>query len=273
MRARKRVTKKIIRQPFDKYDLYQKSVQSPETDVLFLRRVYRDLRKKSPRTLREDFCGTFALSSAWVKLSRNHRAVGIDMDPEPLEYGRRRFAARRMSDSEIRRLQLFEKDVLAGRLPAADIAVAMNFSYFIFLERPQMKKYFANVLDSLNKNGLFVLDIFGGSLCYSPNEEQTNLKTHIYYWDQQGFDPVSNRAMFYIHFKPRGQKKIERVFRYNWRMWSIPEIRDLLNEVGFKRTHVYWEGTDRKGDGNGVFTRTEKGEACESWIAYIVAEK
>ena len=56
-------------------------------------------------------------------------------------------------------------------------------------------------------------------------------------------------------------------------MWSIPELRELLAEVGFKKTHIYWEGTNRKGFGNGIFTRTEKGEPCESWIAYVVAEK
>ena len=56
-------------------------------------------------------------------------------------------------------------------------------------------------------------------------------------------------------------------------MWSLPELREILAEVGFKKTHVYWEGTTKSGEGNGVFTRTEKGEACESWIAYIAAEK
>ena len=70
-----------------------------------------------------------------------------------------------------------------------------------------------------------------------------------------------------------GQKKNERVFTYDWRMWSIPELRDILFEVGFKKTHIYWEGTTKAGEGDGNFTRTEKGESCLSWIAYIAAEK
>lgn len=272
-KTRRRVHKKNQEQLFDKYDLYSKAVQSPETDVEFFRKTYRELRKKLPRILREDFCGTFALSCAWAQMSPRHLAIGVDFDPEPLEYGRRKFHMRRLTDRETKRIDLHEMNVLTGKLPAADIAVAMNFSYFIFQQREQLKKYFGNVLKSLRHDGVFMLDIFGGQDCYSANEESTKLSKFTYYWDQQGFDPVSNRANFYIHFKVKGQKKRERVFRYDWRMWSVPEIRDILTEVGFKRTHVFWEGTTRSGEGDGVFTRTEKGEECASWIAYVVAEK
>jgi hypothetical protein len=47
----------------------------------------------------------------------------------------------------------------------------------------------------------------------------------------------------------------------------------MLRETGFKKTHVYWEGTTRGGEGNGVFKRTETGEDCQAWIAYVVGEK
>ena len=56
-------------------------------------------------------------------------------------------------------------------------------------------------------------------------------------------------------------------------MWSIPELRDILLEAGFVKTHVYWEGTTKDGEGDGIYTRTEKGESCPSWTAYIVSEK
>ena len=79
--------------------------------------------------------------------------------------------------------------------------------------------------------------------------------------------------MFYIHFKPKGKKKVKKVFSYDWRLYSIPEIKDLLKEVGFERSQVYWEGTDKNGEGDGNFTPATEGEDCESWIAYIVAEK
>ena len=46
----------------DKYEYYLNSVQSPDTDVEFIRSVYRETRKRDPISLREDFCGTFMIS-------------------------------------------------------------------------------------------------------------------------------------------------------------------------------------------------------------------
>lgn len=271
-KARKRVAHKNVKANFDKYRLYRESVQSPEGDVVFLRKVYRELREKDPAILREDFCGTFALSCEWVKLDARHEAHGVDLDPEPLEYGRQNYLSR-LKEPQQRRVHLVESDVLKSVLPKADIAIAMNFSYFIFKTREAMKAYFANSLKHLRPDGIFILDLFGGSLCYDSNEEKTAHKGFTYYWDQEDFDPVTNEAKFYIHFKLKGGKKIERVFTYDWRMWSIPELREILHEAGFKKTHVYWEGTTKDGGGDGNFKRTEKGEACQSWIAYIAAEK
>jgi SAM-dependent methyltransferase len=269
---RHRVSKKQPHILFDKYDLYRKAVQSPETDVEFLRKTFRELKKRDPKTLREDFCGTFLLSTEWIKLNSKFEAYGMDLDPEPLEYGRHHYLTK-LKPEQQRRLHLMERNVLKPGLPVVDLSIAMNFSYFIFKTRPLLKEYFSNVYRSLKKDGLFVLDLFGGSLCHDANEEMTKHKTFNYYWDQVSFDPVTNDALFYIHFKPKGMKKQERVFKYDWRMWSIPELRDILAECGFKKSHIYWEGTNKKGGGDGVFTRTEKGEACQSWIAYIAAEK
>lgn len=272
MPHRRRLSKKQPHFLFDKYDFYRKAVQSPDDDVIFLRDAYRELKKKDAKILREDFCGTFLLSTEWVKLSPKHKAIGLDLDPEPLEYGKNHYLEK-LTAHQQKRIQLYEMDVLKSSLPAADLVIAMNFSYFIFKTRIMLKSYFSNVLKSLNKDGLFIIDLFGGSLCLDENEEETKHKGFSYYWDQVSFDPVTNRALFHIHFKPKGMKKQERVFTYDWRMWSIPELRDILDEVGFKKTHVYWEGTTKKGGGDGNFTRTEKGEACQAWIAYISAEK
>ena len=46
-----------------------------------------------------------------------------------------------------------------------------------------------------------------------------------------------------------------------------------MDEAGFTRNQVYWEGTNRKGEGTGKFEVTEVGEECEGWVAYIIAEK
>jgi hypothetical protein len=257
---------------FDKYEYYTKSVQSPEADTSFFLSTYKELRNKSPRIFREDFCGTFALSRSWVKMSKDHVAYGIDLDREPIIYGRK-VEKEELNAAQKERLKIYNKNVLAPDLPGGDIIGALNFSHYIFKERKDMKTYFENCLDSLNKDGIFIVDCFGGTESQEPTEERTNHGSYYYFWDQDSFDPVTNYAKFYIHFQIKGKKRIKNVFTYDWRIWSIPELRDLMMEAGFKRTHVYWEGTTRKGEGNGVFKRTEKGEVCESWIAYVVGEK
>ncbi|MEZ0392223.1 MAG: class I SAM-dependent methyltransferase, partial [Pseudobdellovibrionaceae bacterium] len=155
--TRRRVQKKSPRPTFDKYDYYTKSVQSAEGDVVFLRKTYKELRKKEPKTLREDFCGTFALSCEWVKMGSRFSALGLDLDPEPLEYGRSHHLAKLTSDQQ-KRIQLTEKNVLNPGLPSVDLAIAMNFSYFVFKILSLMKLYFANVFRSLKKDGVFILD-------------------------------------------------------------------------------------------------------------------
>jgi SAM-dependent methyltransferase len=270
-KVRRRVSKKSDRRVFDKYDYYRRAVQSAESDVEFIRDTYKELKKKNALILREDFCGTFALSTEWIKLNPRHEATGIDLDPEPMEYGRQNYLSKLKPDQQ-RRMKLFERNVLNPDLPKADIVLAMNFSYFCFKSRDVMKLYFSNVYKSLDKDGIFITDCFGGTQCQGPIEDTNKLDGFTYYWDQTSFDPVTNEALFYIHFRVGGQK-IEKVFTYDWRLWSIPELREIMAEAGFKKTHVYWEGTARDGSGNGVFTRTEQGESCDSWIAYVVAEK
>ncbi|MGZ3774730.1 MAG: class I SAM-dependent methyltransferase [Pseudobdellovibrionaceae bacterium] len=270
-KVRRRVSKKSTKIQFDKYELYRKAVQSAENDVLFIKNTYAELKGKAPRTFREDFCGTFALSTEWIKLNPRHESVGIDLDPEPMAYGRQHYL-NKLTPEQQRRMKLIEGNVLDPNLPKADIIAAMNFSYFCFKQRELMKKYFANVYKALNKDGMFLVDLFGGSQCYDAIEDTIKHDGFTYYWDQTNFDPVTNEALFHIHFRVKGHK-IEQVFTYDWRLWSISELRDIMHEVGFKKTHVYWEGTAKDGSGDGNFTRVDHGEACQSWIAYIVGEK
>lgn len=256
-----------------KYTLYIQAVQSPDTDVLFYKKVYQDFRGKVKKglTLREDFCGTGILSTEWVKLHPKNKAFGVDLDPEPLFFGHENFISKLPPDQK-NRIQLLRKNVLDRGLPQVDIAVAVNFSYFLFRERELLKKYFQNVYRSLKPKGLYIVDIFGGSQCMDAIVDKTRHKNFTYYWDQKNFDPVTNYADFAIHFRYKN-KMYEDVFTYDWRLWSIAEIREIMKEAGFKQTQVYWEGTARDGGGNGVFTRITKGEACLSWIAYVVGIK
>lgn len=258
--------------PFDKYWYYQNSVQSPDVDAAFLDRIYTELRGKAPTTLREDFCAAFNLCCEWVKISSEKKAYGIDLDEEPLNYGRKHYLSE-LAPSEQKRVTILSQNVLSPEMPHADVIAALNFSYFGFKSRPLLKEYFENAFATLNSGGLLVLDCFGGPACMEPNENETEYDDFSYFWDQDTFDPITNEGIFYIHYKPKGQKKVEKVFTYDWRLWGVPELKDLMMEAGFKRVHFYWEGTDDDGEGDGNYAKTEVGENCDSWVAYVVGEK
>ena len=198
---------------FDKYEYYSKSVQSPETDAGFLRDVYVEQRNKSPKTMREDFCGTFALCCEWVKLQDSFLAYGVDLDPEPLEYGKNKHLVK-LNESQQQRIELFKSDVTKLCASKVDIVCALNFSYFIFKERAKLKSYLELTYKNLNDDGILVLDCFGGGQCQEANEEETEHEDEnfSYFWDQDSFDPLNNHAQFYIHFQRDGETKEKKYF-------------------------------------------------------------
>ncbi|MCG8557631.1 MAG: methyltransferase domain-containing protein [Proteobacteria bacterium] len=46
-----------------------------------------------------------------------------------------------------------------------------------------------------------------------------------------------------------------------------------LQEAGFSKVDVYWEGEDEDGEGNGEWETVQTAECDPSWIAYLIAEK
>lgn len=257
----------------DKYDLYIRSVQSPDVEVAFFDRAYRAQYGRRPLHLREDFCGTAAVCYDWVKSLTGRTAVGVDLDPEPLAWGANRFGPG-ISDEQARRLEIVHGDVRAVNTKAEVIA-AQNFSYFCFETRDSLRSYFQHARKCLAKEGMLVLDVLGGSeLMECDREESTNYGKYTYVWDSVDFDPVSHHCRFAIHFRFKDGSEMKNAFRYEWRLWTLPELRELLAEAGFSSSDVFWEGTDREtGDGNGVYRKRERGDADPAWVCYLVAWK
>ena len=254
---------------FDKYAAYAQSVQSPREDARFMRLIYRNLNKQEPAIMREDFCGTFALCCEWVKLDAAKRAIGLDIDPEPISYGTAHYLSD-LTKEQQSRVTILERDVLVRFSKRSDIICALNFSYFAFHSRETLLKYFKASRQSLNPGGLFVVDAFGGPQHGEPSLDMKRLPGLTYFFEQEHFDPINNRTRFSLHFKPKGSRTRKRAFTYDWRMWSIPEIRDVMLDAGFKEVEVYWEGTARDGRGSGRFHRKSRGESCAVWVAYVV---
>jgi len=258
----------------DKHELYELSVQNVESEIVFLQDTFTQIRGRAAHVLREDFCGTASACCEWVRQGEKFQAIGVDIDPSVLEWGREN-RLDKLSTADRARLRLLEADVMTADTPKADLLSAFNFSYFIFDTRDKLRAYFEQAREALVDDGVFFLDMFGGPEAQEETKEKTKHKKHgfSYIWHQETFHPVTNFIRCHIHFKFRDGSKMKRAFTYEWRLWSAPEIRELLAEAGFSKSTIYWEGTDEDGDGNGEFTPEEKGEADLAWIAYIVAEK
>ncbi len=256
----------------DIHELYEESVQHVENEVNFLGNTFRERRGRTAYLFREDFCGTASLACEWVKQGPEFSAIGVDIDASVLEWGRNNRISRLDTEQQAR-VSLIESDVQTVETPAVDVLAAFNFSYWVFEERSQMVAYMRRCHAALKDDGLLFLDMFGGPESFEETKEKTKHDGFTYVWHQAKFHPVTNHMQCYIHFRFPDGSKIKRAFSYAWRLYTAPELRDMLLEAGFRDVTVYWEGEDEDGEGNGVFTPDEKGEADLAWIAYIVAEK
>ena len=261
----------------DRHLLYQQSVQDVEAELDFVEQTWSELRQRPAVFLREDFCGTANTACEWVIRDDEHQAVGVDLDFEVLEWGRLHNLSE-LDDVEFERIELLNEDVLQTRPGLADIILAMNFSYYLFLTREELREYFVNALDSLVSDGILFLDAYGGyeapMVLTEPREcvdEDGNEFTYL--WEQAKFNPIDSCMTCNIHFEFPDKSRMDKAFTYHWRLWTLPEIREILYEAGFSVVDVYWEGTDEKSnEGNGIYLPAEIGDADPGWVCYILAQ-
>ena len=151
----------------NKHTLYELAVQKGGFWMERFAVDFASLRnKREPRSLREDFCGTFSNCCSWVQMHGENTAVGVDNDPEVLEFGKEEFGASysMLEEEQQQRIRVVLGDVLvpspaASSLPTAcatkakasahgpngangpsgagpfDLICALNFSYSVFKER------------------------------------------------------------------------------------------------------------------------------------------
>ncbi len=258
----------------NRYELYEQAVQCPEFEVDFCDTAYREEYGATPLTLREDFCGTAAIAAEWVRSHEHRRAVGVDLDPEPLALcGDLRLPA--MEPSERTRLTLQLADVLQVNTDDCDVVIAVNFSWFAMHTREALERYFRGVRRTLGARGLFVLDMMGGPAC--EQEGHTTQKRiddeAVYVWEHTTFDPMSRRTTCAIHFEVgEDRESLRNAFTYDWRLWTMPDVCESLIACGFSRVDIHMEIIDQEtGCGTGYYRKSERAEALDSFTAYMVA--
>ncbi|XWS52868.1 hypothetical protein CRYUN_Cryun11dG0109300 [Craigia yunnanensis] len=170
-----------------------------------------------------------------------------------------------------------------SKIPARDIVCAFNYSCCCLHRHVELVLYFKHVLESLSKKGgIFVMDLYGGTSSKQSLRPQRRFSNFTYTWEQAEFDIIGRKTRISLHFHlQKQQKKLLHAFSSSWRLWSLSEIKDCLEEAGFLSVH-FWlqkmpdttESRSIEGFGIGRDLKHEEVKSFQqedAWNAYIVA--
>jgi SAM-dependent methyltransferase len=261
----------------DRHLLYQASVQAPDEDVALVTRLFRRHAGRAPTRVREDFCGTALFASRWVAKSEANVATGLDLDRAVLAWADAKNRA--PLGAAASRLTLLAQDVTVPTRERFEVILACNYSYSVFKTRAALRGYFEAVRQSLTPDGIFIVDAWGGWDAQQPMSDRRVVSAELdgitrrfgYTWDRKSYDPISGHLVAQIHFDFPDRTKLPRAFTYDWRLWQLPELRELLVEAGFADAEILWEGEDEDGESTGEFHRVKRAKNDPIWNAYLVS--
>ncbi len=246
------------------------AVQNPESDIEILTARFRERRGRDPIVLREDFAGTAWLSAEWAKSDERRRAVAVDIDAAALAWGREH-NLEPAGEEVAARVELVEADVREVSGYPADVVMAMNFSFYALHTRADLLRYLAGVREAIGDEGILILEMYGGTEAIIATEEEREGDGFTYHWEQESYNPLTGFTRCHISFTfPDGSRR-ERAFTYDWRLWSLPEVRDCLTETGFSDIRFFWQQVDEEGDGTNEYLETVEEENQETWLVHVVA--
>jgi len=264
----------------DRQLLYTAAVQHVDLDLDLLTRIYRGARRRPPARLREDFCGTAALACAWVGRGAGRHAWGVDLHAPTLAWARRRRLPH--LGAAAARLALIHGDARAVSRRRVDVITALNFSYWVFKTRRGLRNYLLAARRSLRAGGMLFLDAFGGTDAQQALLERSRIPASrgpggerippfTFEWEQASFNPVDHHLRCHIHFRLRDGRVMRRAFSYDWRMWTLPELRELIAEAGFRGSRVYLQNwDDASGRALTTYSPRARFENQSGWLVYVV---
>src|SRR6185295_1273641 len=215
----------------NRFELYELCVTEPVRVCRFLDAAHGH----EPRTLREDFSGSGALSRCWAAISEERRAIAVDADAEPLRHLSRKAKACGVVDRVVMR----RSDVIACG-SKADIIAATNFPICYWHTRTDLVRYLRACRRRLNRRGVFVCDLYGGRDAFVLSKTTRRIRGPVkslieYTFEQREANPVSSRVLDTLSFRhvkdgKRGSSGVlhQDAFVYDWRLWSIPELADAM---------------------------------------------
>ena len=283
----------------DRFACYELCVQSPRHVSAFLRGVHAN----NPVVLREDFCGTAALSQRWLedaaRLGEPAAAIAVDLDEEVIARARRSLLGFNSpsqregaggwvgssSSSSSSSLQLLHADSTkpTNPDPGCDIVFVGNFSIGYLHTRRELVEYLQLSRSRLERGnagfggGVFVCDTYGGASAFqlgSLTRKHPSRGREIihYHWQHEEADPltsmVTNSISFRVEVEGEIIQELPRALVYRWRLWSIAELREAMTEAGFASTEVYADCNIAPGQ---TPSPVATGELGPDWIVLLVA--
>ncbi|MBM4108390.1 MAG: hypothetical protein FJ255_06185 [Phycisphaerae bacterium] len=255
----------LPREPL-RHALYEHCVTDPPRLCRFIDAVHA----RRPLVLREDFSGTAALARHWAARSPAHRAFAVDSDPRVL---------RGVASSP--RTTPRPLDARAAR-DRADVIAATNFPLGYFHRRPDLVGYLRRVRACLKPRGLFLCDTYGGRDAFTPLKLTARLRGPSgerieHTWEQRAADPLTGRVIDALHFRVSAPGRravvLRDAFVYDWRLWSITELRDALADAGFAGVEVYatlGDAIDQRGRLR-VRPVSDPTDLPDTYVVYVVA--
>ncbi|MCY2961933.1 MAG: hypothetical protein NTY35_17385 [Planctomycetota bacterium] len=210
-------------------DLYERTVQDPARAVDLL--VSR--HGGSPRILGEDFAGSAALSRCWVERVPGGRAIAVDLDGASLGHAPHPLVEAHVLDA---------RSPTLARLGPCDVVHAGNFSIGELHARAEVLGWARSAHARLVHGGIVAVDTYGGESAWRIGALERRRREHDgseirWLWEQRAADPLTAEVVNALSFRVlwKDEVVIDRpdAFVYRWRLWSVPEIIDVLREAGF----------------------------------------
>ena len=267
--------------------LYEQAVQHPDAELALLLGMYaHHHREETPTRFREDFAASAALAARFVAIDENHRALAVEIDPAIAAFARDQAAQRYPERADD--LHVVADDVVNVYRPRVDLTCSLNFSSFIYHSRAQLRGYFRSARRGLGRGGVLVVDLFGGPGAQRVMTQRRTFDATLasdgdggqtagqvtYIWEQREFDAATGRIDCRISFALGDGRRLEDAFVYDWRLWSIPEMCEVLAEAGFRDVTVWCDRFDpATGQSDGHYQPARHLPTREDWIAYISARR
>ncbi|KAJ2400592.1 hypothetical protein GGI23_001937 [Coemansia sp. RSA 2559] len=266
--------------------------------------------RRQAQSLREDFCGTAVLCAEWVNSNpcANRHAYGVDIDPEVIDYAKKHTLEQHIHGSDLDgRIKLVCADVLSvcgddsraqgsnhigeRTVPRVDMIASFNYAMCYFHKRRDLVRYLRHSLGNLNDFGLLFCDLFGGhEAVRSGVSRMRNVGAFRYYFRQNSYDLVRSTIRFSLSFRMQDGSMLKDCFTYDFRVYSLCELREAMLEAGFddvcvwmnvKNSSDFSEDGDSENDdekrgdaGFGAFEElVTSSEMPESFNAYVVGVK